>query len=490
MKEKEDSSLFEKDNTKGDINKSKPVVNKSVSKNKKIEKSQSELSDGGHSLSALGKKTAEIIKNRFIGNALFNIDDKELIDLADSFRSAKWTDENISELLQYVFDQKEFSEITSFSLLNRWILSHPNEVDSIKDCMSVKPPKDFQIIKVLSKAGSQKLVFLAQWTIAQKQVVLKALKGDQAKSETIIERESQAHPFNIEHDNIIETHIFQNDAGRVFLVEEKLPNVLSDKWYSEGITEAANLLHDIAKALYCLHVKLGKVHGDIKPDNIGRKNDDYILLDFGICRSADKFMGLDHPSGSLRTRAPELLVNGKYTNAYKVDIWALGATVYNTLYKRFPLYEVDEIPPRGSKPEERELFEEKLKQRVLNEWDKYVTFNSFSEIQKPIDDILMRMLEREPEQRITASELIDTTSKNLAALIRNNDDKSGNKISPLDELNQLKRFLPDAKILKHTPSIHREKFKSHLEELKKSHGLPKENQDYITELIDKISSNA
>ena len=41
--------------------------------------------------------------------------------------------------------------------------------------MKIKPPDDVNIIRVFSRAGSQKLVFLAIWKLAQKQVVLKKL---------------------------------------------------------------------------------------------------------------------------------------------------------------------------------------------------------------------------------------------------------------------------------------------------------------------------
>ena len=53
--------------------------------------------------------------------------------------------------------------------------------------------------------------------------------------------------------------------------------------------------------------QLGLVHGDIKPDNIGKKEGRFVLLDFGICRSAEKFTADTTATGSLRTRAPELL---------------------------------------------------------------------------------------------------------------------------------------------------------------------------------------
>jgi serine/threonine protein kinase len=437
------------------------------------------LSNGGHALSSLGTKTAEVVRNFFAGEGLFKkINDKELIELAHAFE-LKWSDENIAELLVFVNEQQELGVQINMKTLCRWILSHPNEVNSVKDCMDIIPPKDFQIIKILSRAGSQKLVFLSQWAVSQRQVVLKALKENLEGIELILEREYQSHPLNLTHNNIIETNIFRNEAGRPFLVEEKV-NVLNDSWDSYGILEAANLLHDMAKALTYLHERLGKVHGDIKPDNIGVKNDSYILLDFGICRSADKFNIQDHPSGSLRTRAPELLITGKYEDAYKVDVWALGATVYNSLYHKFPFFIEKENVPRVSNPKDRAEMESKLRERATNPSDWII----FPHEQTALSDILRKMLEVDPKKRINAKQVLDQTSKQLAAFIRNNDDT--NKISPVKELEQLRMFLPNEETLKLMPSLQKEKFKTHLETLRSVPLLPISEQEYITQLLKKI----
>lgn len=100
----------------------------------------------------------------------------------------------------------------------------------------------------------------------------------------------------MEHPNITETHLLPNTKGEVYLVEERLPEVLSDAT-SLQLEEASNLLYDIAKALVYLHKTLGLVHGDIKPDNIGKRGGDYVLLDFGICRPADQFTSEVTPTG-------------------------------------------------------------------------------------------------------------------------------------------------------------------------------------------------
>src|SRR5262249_33780923 len=152
------------------------------------------------------------------------------------------------------------------------------------------------------------------------------------------------------------------------LVEEKLPSVLDDGWRASGVYESANLLHDVAQALSYLHEELRLVHGDVKPDNIGRRDGLFILLDFGVCRPECKFTTEVKATGSLRTRAPELFLTGKYEQgqANKADVWAIGATVFKAITGRFPFLTTDEEKelPRKSSPKERAEFETLIANRV------------------------------------------------------------------------------------------------------------------------------
>jgi serine/threonine protein kinase len=200
--------------------------------------------------------------------------------------------------------------------------------------MAVDPPPEIDLIKILSRKGSQKLVFLATWRKTLQEVVLKQIIAKGESAERIFSRELQPHPLNMVHPNIIETHFLRNSKGERFLVERRLDTVLDDEWDAQGIYEASNLLFDITKALKFLNDHR-LVHGDVKPDNIGKRVGSYVLLDFGICRDRQDFSGETTPTGSLRTRAPELLLKNEYSEPEKVDVWALGATVYKAVTKRF-----------------------------------------------------------------------------------------------------------------------------------------------------------
>lgn len=453
---------------------------------KKISAEITPLPSGAHALAAIGPEVEKIVHKYFrdeeqtlLAKAKVKADQTFLKQLAEAF-SKGWSHEEAAKVVTaYVetFTDRSIDE----SALCRWVLSHPNDARAVCDCMNVEPPPEINIIRVLSRAGSQKLVFLATWKLTQRQVVLKQLRGPSEITSTVLMRELQPHPLSMGHPNIIETHLLKNAKGEPFLVEECLPLLLNDKWRSGGIQEAANLLYDIADALNYLHVTLDLVHGDIKPDNIGKKGENYILLDFGICRHSKAFSYEATATGSLRTRAPELLKNDSYPYPHKVDIWALGATVFNASVGRFPLFDFDESPPRISSPDDRNKYEEMLSYRVEHEWDKRV---DLSLVPDPIRKLLSVALEKDPSRRCSAMDLIKDAEKQLSAFLRKYSHNG--RFSPLDELHQLTNYLPDKEILKLMPEAQKQALKGRITKLKDVHGFDKEQKHQADELLSLI----
>ena len=231
-------------------------------------------------------------------------------------------------------------------LVPSWLDAHRGEADSgdaVAHCIRLDAPDEVQIEKRLAQAGAQKRVFQANWTVADDptEIVVKEFLGE---AEQILIRERRPHPLSMTHPNIIETFTLDNDADppQTFLVERRL-DVLNDRRWLSGLAERARLLIDIARALAFLDHQ-GLVHGDVKPDNIGLRDGRFVLLDFGICRPAAEFIGEAAQTGSLRTRAPEILL-GERHHSEKSDVWALGATMCNVLTGRFPLLDENETPP-------------------------------------------------------------------------------------------------------------------------------------------------
>jgi len=427
-------------------------------------------------LAELGPKTSEAISaliREGAGSTLFAPTGQLLRVLEEGLRTS-WTDAEaasaISAIHECVAKQQELNPTT----LARWLRAHRNDSRALTDCLQADPPDEITIIQLLSRAGSQKLVFLANWEIAQREVVLKRFIGPEA-AERLIPRELQPHPLSMAHPNIIETHLLRNRKGEGFLVERRLPMVLNDSWSSHGVQEAANLLRDIASALAYLQEKQ-LVHGDIKPDNIGFEDGNYILLDFGICRPIGKFDADATPTGSLRTRAPEVLL-GERNHSYSSDIWALGATVYNAVAGRFPLFSPGEAPPRVSTPAEREAFEGVLRGRVRQEWSSRV---DPCVVPEPLRPLLQATLDRDPDNRTTAADLVKEAEEELAGFLRASEGPS--RFSPEEELEQLVAYLPGERILSLMPDSQKHQLRRRLEGLRGAKGLTSGQREKIDSL--------
>lgn len=396
---------------------------------------------------------------------------QDLFPIIAPTMESDWSDSEASSVISAINKQLKSGNTIDPLMLERWIQIHQGDAGSVEDCMSAESPEGFDILRVLSRKGSQKLVFLANWQIAQREVVIKKFVGSDAENR-IRQRESQAHPLSMSHPNIIETHILQNSKGEFFLVERRLPLVLYDEWRSNGVQEAANLLRDMASALSFLSEQQ-LVHGDIKPDNIGYESNRYILLDFGICRSQGEFAADVTPTGSLRTRAPELLMDEEPHSALS-DVWALGATVFNALTGRFPLFDENEKPPRISKPSRRVDFEEILRNRIQYEWERRIDLSSIPETIRPL---LERALERNPRSRVNAHDLVQQAEHDLAAMLRFRGEFSN--ISLSEEIDQLNKYLPDKSILVYLSQSQIRDLQSKIEDLRTSKGL---SQDELNKL--------
>ena len=80
----------------------------------------------------------------------------------------------------------------------------------------------------------------------------------------------------------------------------------------------------MAKALRFIHER-GIAHMDVKPENIYVKHGVYKLGDFGCATLMDRSLPIEE--GDSRYMPQEIL-NDKYEHLDKVDIFSLGATIY------------------------------------------------------------------------------------------------------------------------------------------------------------------
>lgn len=398
-----------------------------------------------------------------------------------------WPSRDIPPLFRGLKRALEKNPRLDLDRLPRWINEHRSFEDRVTrtvKCAEVLPPTGFVISDLRSASTAQKLVFGADWRDGQRAVVLKLPVGPD--EEQIFDNEATVHRLSMAHPNIIETHVFSNSEGVRFLVEELL-DPLNEEWKAGGIDEAANLLYDIGSALAFLAEDHDLVHRDLKPDNLARHGDSFVLLDFGVCGRKQEVERRGHPTGTTKTRAPEVLKGSPQTP--KSDVWALGATVFFGIAGRFPLFEPGEEPP-PLRDRKRKAFERDLRTRAEKGFDERVldplspsgqAINRF----EPLREILHSTLAENPDDRVSARELCKTAQESLAPYIRGEADR----VSAVDELRQLaSSFAKDVGSLQFMSPLRRRELKETLDRLGRSPGLSTEDRDTLKELQERFKA--
>ena len=192
------------------------------------------------------------------------------------------------------------------------------------------------------------------------------------------------HPFIAHFFDFIETE------KCYYLVMEYATNgTLLNHLNSNGelrIEDLKKVFSQIISALYYMHKKLDIIHRDLKLENIMfDENFNVRLIDFGLsCEKElidDRFKTL---CGSYPYAAPEIFKQIPYSNA--IDIWSLGVCMYAAAIGKLPFYDQNTST---------------LIQMIINEEPIYPMT-----MHPQLKDLLMRMLTKEEEYRITLDQII------------------------------------------------------------------------------------
>ncbi|CAJ2632052.1 unnamed protein product [Trifolium pratense] len=138
------------------------------------------------------------------------------------------------------------------------------------------------------------------------------------------------------HENIVGYYTSWFENEQLYIQMEICDHSLSVKKGSEFLAEGQVLkaFYQVANALRFMHEK-GIAHLDVKPDNIYVKNGVYKLGDFGCATLIDSSLPIEE--GDARYMPQEIL-NDNYDHLDKVDIFSLGASIYE-LVRKSPLPE-------------------------------------------------------------------------------------------------------------------------------------------------------
>ena len=391
-----------------------------------------------------GEKTNKQIKLLLCGHYIFYYKDnhgnflyKKIIPISSLYLIKNKKDDIINfSLLSYLHNLEKRKDFYSekYENVNRFY-SKFNKNKMFRDMK-----KDFYF---KAKIGEGKFgqVILAERYNDQKLLAIKAVqKGYQSIEEYKINRwEIDIFKMlqNVNHPNVIKCIDLYEYECQIFFVYEFIESgdlrkitkelKLFPQYYT--INTILKLSMQMIEGTKILH-KYGVIHRDIKTTNmvIDIKSNKYgnnspmssgldydlsnlengilKIIDFGLSRILGKYEYSNDPYGSLCFKAPELIEHLPYD--FKVDIWAIGITIYYLVYKELP-YE------KGTKEEIKfNIVHENVpfhKNNFINNFNYYDGTNKLENINTNgikssiLFSLMKDCLEKNPEYRPTIDQL-------------------------------------------------------------------------------------
>ncbi|MCI4378989.1 hypothetical protein PGIGA_G00222530 [Pangasianodon gigas] len=192
----------------------------------------------------------------------------------------------------------------------------------------------------------------------------------------------------VRHPHIVQLKDFQWDSENIYLILEWCSGgdlsrfIRSRRILPERV--ARLFLQQIACALKFLHEK-NISHLDLKPQNILLSGNVLKLADFGFAQYMSPWDEQSSLRGSPLYMAPEIVCRRQYDA--RVDLWSVGVILYEALFGRAPF----------ASRSYAEL-EEKIRS------DKPIELPAGARVSRDCRDLLLRLLERDPDSRISFDE--------------------------------------------------------------------------------------
>ena len=306
-----------------------------------------------------------------------------------------------TEIKNKVNDKNKEKLLSNSNNINLQHLTDMSQTIKIKAIIPENPRKAEENYKVICKLGKgsfgsvYKVIYIKSSNIRAMKVIKKSSINYQ-DDERVFLKEIEILS-KTEHPNIIKIIEYYKDEINYYIITEyisggELYEAIS-KCNKFNESKAAYIMRQILSALNYLH-SFGIVHRDIKPENmlVEQSSDkDLInikLIDFGTCNYVTEKKNLTLKVGSPYYIAPEVL---KKNYNKKCDIWSAGIILYVMLLGKLPFH--------GKNTED--LFNNIKKgefDQTSEEW------NSISDNAK---DLILKMLEYNPEKRLSAQECLD-----------------------------------------------------------------------------------
>jgi serine/threonine-protein kinase len=268
----------------------------------------------------------------------------------------------------------------------------------------------YRILEKLG-GGGMGVVYKAEDTRLGRQVALKFLPDELSKDRHAVERfQREARAASaLNHPHICTIYDVDQHAGQQFIVMELLEGqTLKHRIAGRPMKteQVAKLGMQMAEALDAAHAK-GIIHRDVKPANIFVSERDQVkVLDFGLAKLlrpvseatlTESLTEMQAVAGTLPYMAPEQL-RGEAVDG-RTDIYALGAVLYEMATGRrpfeahLPTVLAADIQHESPAPPGR-----------LN-----------PELPPKLEDIILKCLQKEPENRYQSAKELAVDLRRLAA---------------------------------------------------------------------------
>ncbi len=286
----------------------------------------------------------------------------------------------------------------------------------------------FRLRRLLGRGGMA-LVMLAQDVSLDREVAIKFLGTNLVsdpswRARFVVEARNMAR---VRHENVAQIFSYGIHEGWPFFVMEFVDGTTLADWIrrhpSPAVVDVANLVRAIAAGLSAIH-DAGLVHHDVKPANVlidahGR----VVVTDLGLSRVVTGFRAFGNAAGTPRYMAPEQVSQRPVlpSLAARTDVYQLGITTFELL--------VGQVPFDAKTPQQ--LFDCHRHSPVPR------PSSLRRDLSKAIDRVLLRALEKEPENRYAspldfaqaldraiapAARLANKPSRGLRVLVAEDDD--------------------------------------------------------------------